>query len=704
MTKDSAKMDLDYKAILPLFPDGRDNPALRGKVARYCLQDVVATHELAAQNAMQVASTSQLKVAAARAVFAADVEPCAAKSGVGEQPHGRDEIRRGALNRLACCTGSLDAVAFESGLLGDSPSTLRDVTFGALRTRFGTIEIFSNELPDGEVVVPPWLAAQWLAFDAPTRSRTTAGSLCAAAGQGSADDWYEAVGHGCDRRTVVERVCQRLAACAQARSLPTLEVERPIDFQGVPFFDFHGAMAAHTGPQLTAGLRQLCRGLLFDTVLLLDSRGFLLAGPFLQSGVPVALARKPGKLPGPVHSAEYSKEYGTDTLCLQVGRIPAGARVLVLDDVVATGGSLLAAERLVCQSGATVAAFVCPFVVTTEGNRSLGLPSSVLAKLRYLSTTQEATGAVERRPVGRVVGPRTHIDTARPLVILPPSLAELGVTLEADALPVRWGHFAQSSDVRFAGREVAGRDLYLFLDPANAAEAWDVLALLSIVHRKDPASVTVVIPFMEQATQDRVEYSDDGFETLAQVDTLAKVLGQVTVVTFDLHALQSRFAFHDLRNLPLVEPLLEKYRAERGSTPFVVVFPDDGAAKRFGGLVAPGCATVVFRKKRGPSGLRVVATEDPCPGPPMRYVIVDDMVRSGGTMLAVAEYLRAAGPGVEVDALFAHAPLEPVGARRLASEAFSEVWTSDSVPGRVPPGWVRHRVCPFREISDKRKY
>lgn len=52
MTKDSAKMDLDYKLILPHFVGGRDDPTLRGEVARYCLQDVVVTHELAAQNAM----------------------------------------------------------------------------------------------------------------------------------------------------------------------------------------------------------------------------------------------------------------------------------------------------------------------------------------------------------------------------------------------------------------------------------------------------------------------------------------------------------------------------------------------------------------------------------------------------------------------------------------------------------------------------
>lgn len=94
-----------------------------------------------------------------------------------------------------------------------------------------------------------------------------------------------------------------------------------------------------------------------DAVVGIESRGFLW-------GVPVALAlklpfvpiRKPGKLPRKMHRAEYAKEYGVDALELHVDALKGGARVAVVDDVLATGGTALAAAELVGKAGARVAA------------------------------------------------------------------------------------------------------------------------------------------------------------------------------------------------------------------------------------------------------------------------------------------------------------------------------------------------------------
>ncbi len=77
-----------------------------------------------------------------------------------------------------------------------------------------------------------------------------------------------------------------------------------------------------------------------------------------RTGTPLVLARKPGKLPGPVHRASYSLEYGDDLLELQKGAVRPGERVLCVDDVLATGGTLAAATSLVTDSGAEVAGLV----------------------------------------------------------------------------------------------------------------------------------------------------------------------------------------------------------------------------------------------------------------------------------------------------------------------------------------------------------
>lgn len=78
-------------------------------------------------------------------------------------------------------------------------------------------------------------------------------------------------------------------------------------------------------------------------------------------GVGFVALRKPGKLPGVVLKETYAKEYGSDTIELQDGLLPKGARVLIVDDLLATGGTLIAAINLVKKAGAETAA--CALIV-----------------------------------------------------------------------------------------------------------------------------------------------------------------------------------------------------------------------------------------------------------------------------------------------------------------------------------------------------
>ncbi|MFI6345781.1 S-methyl-5-thioribose-1-phosphate isomerase [Streptomyces sp. NPDC050560] len=94
----------------------------------------------------------------------------------------------------------------------------------------------------------------------------------------------------------------------------------------------------------------------FDRVLAVESRGFVIGAALAaRTGLPLTLARKAGRLPGRVHEASYTLEYGADRLEVREGAIAPGARVLCVDDVLATGGTLDAAARLVAASGARVA-------------------------------------------------------------------------------------------------------------------------------------------------------------------------------------------------------------------------------------------------------------------------------------------------------------------------------------------------------------
>jgi adenine phosphoribosyltransferase len=113
-------------------------------------------------------------------------------------------------------------------------------------------------------------------------------------------------------------------------------------------------------------LSQKCAVLDVDYVVGIESRGFIFGAPIaekLSAGfVPV---RKPGKLPAAVYTVEYELEYGSDRLEMHQDAIPAGSRVLIIDDVIATGGTARATAQLVQQAGADLAAF--GFIVELTG-------------------------------------------------------------------------------------------------------------------------------------------------------------------------------------------------------------------------------------------------------------------------------------------------------------------------------------------------
>jgi adenine phosphoribosyltransferase len=118
----------------------------------------------------------------------------------------------------------------------------------------------------------------------------------------------------------------------------------------------------------------------FDVVVGVEARGFLLAAAVaLHCGVGVVPVRKAGKLPRARVSADYVLEYGTATLEMHADSIRPGARVLVVDDVLATGGTLGAAISLIEQLGGVIAAVSVVVELTALGGRERIAPHAVHA-------------------------------------------------------------------------------------------------------------------------------------------------------------------------------------------------------------------------------------------------------------------------------------------------------------------------------------
>jgi len=126
--------------------------------------------------------------------------------------------------------------------------------------------------------------------------------------------------------------------------------------QGIMFRDITTLLKDPIGMQLVIDdLTKRYRGKKIDKIVGIESRGFIVGGALSHTlGVGFVLARKPGKLPAETEEQEYQLEYGTDKIQIHKDAIESGDEVLIIDDLCATGGTAMAAIKLVEKLGGKV--------------------------------------------------------------------------------------------------------------------------------------------------------------------------------------------------------------------------------------------------------------------------------------------------------------------------------------------------------------
>lgn len=121
-----------------------------------------------------------------------------------------------------------------------------------------------------------------------------------------------------------------------------------------------------------------------DAVAGVESRGFIFAAPLAQKlGIPLVLIRKKGKLPGDTYECSYSLEYGSATIEVHKSDIKKGQKILVIDDLIATGGTLAAAKNLIEQGGAEVSDFFGIIGLPFLNYKKVLSPSTVTTLINY---------------------------------------------------------------------------------------------------------------------------------------------------------------------------------------------------------------------------------------------------------------------------------------------------------------------------------
>jgi adenine phosphoribosyltransferase len=150
---------------------------------------------------------------------------------------------------------------------------------------------------------------------------------------------------------------------------------------GILFYDISTLLRHADAWQVAMGrLSKMVRAHHPTVLAGVESRGFLLAAPLaLNLGCGFVMLRKRGKLPGPVVGLDYELEYGTDRIEIQADAIEPGARVVVVDDLLATGGTMSAGIKLLQSVGAEVAAAVSLMELSfLKGRDKLKVPFEAL--------------------------------------------------------------------------------------------------------------------------------------------------------------------------------------------------------------------------------------------------------------------------------------------------------------------------------------
>ena len=139
-------------------------------------------------------------------------------------------------------------------------------------------------------------------------------------------------------------------------------IRRVPDFpkKGICFYDITGIlMQPKVFNYCINKMIEICKTLDIDAIAAIEARGFIFASPIAQQlNLPLILVRKKGKLPGEVYQASYSLEYGKASIEVHKSDIKKGQNILVLDDLIATGGTLNATKTVIEEGGAKVSAFL----------------------------------------------------------------------------------------------------------------------------------------------------------------------------------------------------------------------------------------------------------------------------------------------------------------------------------------------------------
>lgn len=450
-----------------------------------------------------------------------------------------------------------------------------------------------------------------------------------------------------------------------------------------------------------------------DYLVGIESRGFLFSMLANELGCGFVMMRKPGKLPT-TKIVSYSKEYGTDSLTIEDNIIEPGSNVIIVDDLIATGGTLSAGIDLIKMIGSnTVGVIGLIQLLGLELNKKLiesNVPILSLLKYQFDSLENKLDMSInthiktdlqimnEDKKIFIKDFIPLNIDEKNPvdtLVFFHPSVESLANNYIGNKLNCRkgnmiWNKFPDSQpNIKFESN-LEDKRIVFFMSVYDTSILFEQLSMIKILPRQFIKSLDIYICYYSVGTMERVDKEG----VLATADTMANILsncietckeGKPTIHIYDIHTLQNRFYFDYNRvqiKLHSGIPLLK----EKINVNSIIVFPDDGAHKRFG-YDFNGYKIIVCSKIRD-GDKRIITIKDKINFPldestldlaQMELIIVDDIAQSGGTLIECKKALESYGY-VKISAYVTHSVFPNNGWKKIIDNKFYKFYTTNSVP------------------------
>lgn len=406
-----------------------------------------------------------------------------------------------------------------------------------------------------------------------------------------------------------------------------------------------------------------------------DSRGYKLSTAISsQLLLPDVMIAKKGKLPGKVHTLRYDLEYGANDLEILQDAVLPGEKVVIVDDLLATGGSAIAAAKLVEKCGGVVIGFAFLGVLPNCNGMAIlntAYPNSHVLALCFFDDVPDPDPSLTRLLTQHNAAPgydttwNEQSDQKQYALLSHPSMFDWCKQLKR-AYPdmfrwfeIKWNRFPDGQlNITFPSLLIQDRDIIVLMSSSDLNKMYEQLAVMRVLPRY-VRSMQCWLPYCASLTHERVDVPG----MFAAAEPMCKLLsagipstqkGPVRLCMADIHAVCTRFYPTDQVRTEVEATAIHLLMKVIDRENTIIGLPDLGAYKRFKHLFEPYNIPMVWcSKERGEGEKRVVRIVDnnfPAEWSverrkkAMRYVLlIDDICNSGSTLYQAAQAFLSAG-------------------------------------------------------------